>query len=341
MALAGSFIACAGAAWQPPIAVSRAAAPPRAAVVSELQVLMTRLLPTLPCIDPQADAQQLACIDRGELASPVWLLPTVAEPERGFVALSNCGAPLQWDGGVQPLQLGMLSQCFSGTLHVAELGVASALEQLIGEPASLALSLGKSDSDGEPQLLIATTRGSIVWLGDKARADPGLGLGLGGERAKKFARPALTLLAECGDVRGMCVSQGAKRLYLSLGDGTLAVADLDLLDQGTCSPLRPLGPSAVGCGALACDGVSNLYLCTAEGVQVFDDEGESFLQVSTPQPATGCCFGGPGLSRLFITAGDALWGVESNVQGASPPSEALLKQMEKLGCGDDFRHVGW
>lgn len=80
-------------------------------------------------------------------------------------------------------------------------------------------------------------------------------------------------------------------------------------------------------------------MCTDEGVQVFDDEGEPFLQVRTPEPASGCCFGGPGMTRLFITAGDALWSLESNVQGATPASEFLLKQMEILGSGQT--HDNW
>lgn len=306
---------------------------------------MQRFLPTLPCIDPQAITERVAAIEGGVLSDPVWLLPTLAEPEQGYVALANRGQRLQWESteGLQPQATGdLLSQCFSGTLRASTLGEeAAVLAAEIGEQPQLACSLGKDGTDGDPQLLIATASGCILWLGEKSRGDPGLGLGLDGERAKLRGRPITTLLEGCGEVCGMCVSQGARRLYLSLADGTLATAELDLLENGVCSPLRMLGASGGGGGALACDCVGNLYLCGAEGVQVYDDEGEAFLQLRTPEPTLGCCFGGSGLSRLFVAAGDSLWAVDCNVQGATPPSEMLLKQMEKLGGGDDFRHDGW
>lgn len=341
-----AVLAHAAAAWQPNTlrghsTPSRAAVRVPNGVVAELQVLMQRFLPTLPCIDPQATAQQLTNVDGGALVSPVWLLPTLKVPDRGLLALADRGTQLQWDGAMEQPSLAVLGQCFSGTFHASEFGGAAAesLATLVGDTPRLVLSLGQTLSDGEPQLLVATAGGSVMWIGDKDRGDAGLGLGLDGERAKKRAAPTTTLLTQCGDVRGLCVNEGARRMYLSLADGTLAVTDLDLLESGTCSPLRQLGMSDTGGGALACDCVGNLYLCTPEGVQVFDEEGEPFLQVSTPQPATGCCFGGSGLSLLFITAGDSLWSMECNVQGASPASELLLKQMEKLGEGQ--RHDGW
>ena len=149
-------------------------------------------------------------------------------------------------------------------------------------------------------------------------------------------------------MRGMCVSDGAKKLYLSLGDGTLAVAELELVsarpgfaDSAFCSEPRPLGTADDAAGNLACDCVSNLYVCTPNGVQVFDDEGEPFLMVETPQPATGCCFGGPTLGSLFVSAGDTMWRMETNARGVQPPTEALLKQIEKMVGGDDCRHDGW
>ena len=335
----------AAAGWQPNT-IRGHATPSRAAlrvpngVVAELQVLMQRFLPTLPCINPQTAAEKLKCVDGGTLVSPVWLLPTLAEPDRGLLALADRGKQLQWDGDMQQPSLAVLGQCFSGTFHASEFGAAAeSLAALVGDTPRLVTSLGQTLSDGEPQLLVATAGGSVLWIGDKDRGDAGLGLGLDGERAKKRAAPVTPLLSQCGDVRGLCINEGARRMYLSLADGTLAVADLDLLESGTCSPLRQLGTSDTGGGPLTCDCVGNLYLCTPEGVQVFDEEGEPFLQVSTPQPATGCCFGGSGLSNLFITAGDSLWSMECNVQGAMPASELLLKQMEKLGEGQ--RHDGW
>lgn len=219
--------------------------------------------------------------------------------------------------------------------------------ELGGDRPSSVISLGKTESSRVSQLLVATEGGRVIWLSDKPTGDAGLGLGLDGERAKRRARPATVLLEDLGDVRGMCVSDGAKKLYLALGDGTLAVSELQLVsarpgvsDFASCSEPRKLG-SADGAGNLACDSVSNLYVATADGVQVYDGEGEPFLMVETPQPATGCCFGGATLGSLFISAGDTVWRVETNSRGVQPPTEALLKQIEKMVGGDDCRHDGW
>ena len=128
---------------------------------------MQRFLPTLPCIDPQAITERVAAIEGGVLSDPVWLLPTLAEPEQGYVALANRGQRLQWESteGLQPQATGdLLSQCFSGTLRASTLGEeAAVLAAEIGEQPQLACSLGKDGTDGDPQLLIATASGCILW----------------------------------------------------------------------------------------------------------------------------------------------------------------------------------
>lgn len=350
---------------------SRSAASPRccvpAAVVAAVpQVLMQRFLPMMPCIDADAKALGVASIEGGAMSSPVWLMRTLTDPsdsfdvrkkaaENGYLAFADRGRPLRADdegagpSGQTPASL--LEECFTGTLEAAQYSGAemdALAAELGGERPRIVVSLGKTESSRVAQLLVATESGRVVWLSDKGIGDAGLGLGLDGERAKLRSRPSTVLLEDVGDVRGMCVSDGAKKLYLSLGDGTLAVAELELIsarpgfyDSAFCSEPRQLGTADDAAGNLACDCVSNLYVCTPNGVQVFDDEGEPFLMVETPQPATGCCFGGPTLGALFISAGDTVWRVETNARGVQPPTEALLKQIEKMVGGDDCRHDGW
>ena len=186
-------------------------------VAAELQVLLERFMPTLPCIDPATSAQRVASVDGGALSSPVWLMPTLEEPERGFVALADRGRQLRCDeAGAAPEAMGVLSECFSGTLNAPAFGAGApgldAVAAELGEPVRLVVSLGKNQmSDDEPQLLVATEAGSVLWVGERGKGDAGLGLGLDGERAKRRGRPVTTLLSGVGDVRGLCVSDGGMR----------------------------------------------------------------------------------------------------------------------------------
>ena len=100
-------------------------------------------------------------------------------------------------------------------------------------------------------------------------------------------------------------------------------------------------PASTGAVGVVADRQGNVYVCAAEGVQVFDEEGEPILLITLPAPPTGCCFGGPGLSTLFITAGNGVWSVGTNVQGVAPPTESFRRKMDKYVAEGDFRHVGW
>eukprot|EP00966_Prymnesium_polylepis_P120002 2772884-Prymnesium_polylepis.1 len=48
-----------------------------------------------------------------------------------------------------------------------------------------------------------------------------------------------------------------------------------------------------------------------------------------------------GLSTLFITAGDGVWSVTTNVQGVAPPTDSFRRKMDKYVAAGDFRHAGW
>ena len=104
-----------------------------------------------------------------------------------------------------------------------------------------------------------------------------------------------------------------------------------------------MGEAAVSGGVtgVACDVNGNLYVSAASGVLVVDDTGDAMVKQPIPNGASGLCFGGPSFSELFVTSGDFVWRVKTNTQGVSPPSPEFMKQMDKLGTGDEFRHVGW
>ena len=77
------------------------------------------------------------------------------------------------------------------------------------------------------------------------------------------------------------------------------------------------------------------------GVLVLDEGGEPLVRVPLPAPASGVAFGGGGYGTLYASGGDGVWAVKSNIAGAAVPSDALLKQLEKLDNAGAFRHTGW
>ena len=171
-------------AWQPSAAPAHRSHPPTAtrrvptAVAAELQVVMQRFMPMIPCIDTDAASLGVASVDGGALASPVWLMRSLTDPsdsfdvrkkaaENGYVAFADRGRPLRCDGdgddGAAPSrEAGVLDECFVGTLQAAQYGGAeldALAVELGGERPLLVVSLGKTESTKVSQLLVATDAG--------------------------------------------------------------------------------------------------------------------------------------------------------------------------------------
>ncbi len=53
---------------------------------------------------------------------------------------------------------------------------------------------------------------------------------------------------------------------------------------------------------IKCDRYYNLWLCTKEGIIIIDKKGKRLGKISLPTIPANCCWGGPLLSDLFITA---------------------------------------
>ena len=77
---------------------------------------------------------------------------------------------------------------------------------------------------------------------------------------------------------------------------------------------------------------------------MLDEGGEPLVRVPLAAPASGVAFGGGGYGTLYAS-GDGVWAVKANIAGAAVPSDALLKQLEKLDNAGlkalRFRHTGW
>jgi len=150
----------------------------------------------------------------------------------------------------------------------------------------------------------------------------------------------VTLLTLGGEVSGMSVTDGERSLLLTTGGAVLSVELDDTLACGEPAKFAFADGSAAP-APVATDTQGHVYVCTADGVQVLDDEGEPVLLVSLPDAPSGCCFGGAGRSTLFITAGNGVWALTTNVQGVAPPSESFQRRMDKFVAAGDFRHDGW
>ncbi len=71
----------------------------------------------------------------------------------------------------------------------------------------------------------------------------------------------------------------------------------------------------MGSDGMVLDADGNLYL-TGNGVTVFDPEGNKIAQIPVPAGWTAnVCFGGKDRDLLFITAGEAVFGLKMNVKG--------------------------
>lgn len=73
---------------------------------------------------------------------------------------------------------------------------------------------------------------------------------------------------------------------------------------------------AMGSDGMTLDEAGNLYL-TGHGVNVFDKKGEKIAFIPVSADWTGnICFGGKDFKMLFITASEAVWGLQMQVSGA-------------------------
>jgi glucan biosynthesis protein C len=143
-------------------------------------------------------------------------------------------------------------------------------------------------------------------------------------------------VADVTDARGLALSANGGRLWVNAsGDYTVWVFDVGeggiLTDQRVFAELfrgdgrygrddveRSVDPSAEG---MAADRDGGLYVTTRHGLQVFSPEGRLLgvidfpdvpLQFNRYRPLS-CAFGGPEMSRLYVTCWQAVFALETKV----------------------------
>ncbi|MBM3810469.1 MAG: SMP-30/gluconolactonase/LRE family protein [Acidimicrobiia bacterium] len=135
---------------------------------------------------------------------------------------------------------------------------------------------------------------------------------------------------------GICISADDKTLYLveanQTENGARMIRAYDLRPDGTVTGMRVHynfypGRSADG---ITIDSAGNLYaaaglnrtrgtsetLDTKCGIHVISPQGKLLAFTAIPEDTlTNCCFGGPDLKTLYVTAGKTLYRIRTQVEG--------------------------
>jgi len=306
----------------------RASPPIGSAAGAMPAVELLQFLPMVPPLTPGASARELLQVPDGQLSEPVWIA------EAGALALLDRGQQVLWTSPTAPLV-----QLAAASAH-APLGAAA-----LASSSGGSLTLCDIDDDAtQPRYEQLPLDGANGIQADASFmchvSDGRLLVGVADTLVCLSAStPPSTLLLGTGAVVSACVSADEKTLYLCT-PSTVSRCALDL-DAGRCGAPEPLPqlPAHGIFSAVLADSDGNVYVGSGEGVLVVDDQGESMLRVSIPQPPTGLCFGGPSNSELIVSAADRVWAFKTNTRGVQPASAEFLKRMRAAGEG--FRHEGW
>lgn len=127
-----------------------------------------------------------------------------------------------------------------------------------------------------------------------------------------------TLVAEWeGDLdsrpNGVVVSPDDETLYMA-DTAASKVYAFDIAADGALSGRRDF-VEASGPDGMAIDADGNLYVTSADGVEVFAPDGAKWGTIGVPRRPSNCAFGGPESKVLFITAREGLYRVSTIVAG--------------------------
>ncbi|MBP38782.1 MAG: SMP-30/gluconolactonase/LRE family protein [Dehalococcoidia bacterium] len=63
----------------------------------------------------------------------------------------------------------------------------------------------------------------------------------------------------------------------------------------------------------------NIWISAANGVQVFNPDGDLHGKIHTPEVAANLSFGMPDNQTIFIGATSSIWSTKLNIAGAAQP----------------------
>jgi len=83
-----------------------------------------------------------------------------------------------------------------------------------------------------------------------------------------------------------------------------------IADDGSVGEMNTFTTTAGTADGMAIDAEGNLFVTSADGVEVFAPDGTRWGVIEIPEQATNCTFGGPDNNTLFITGATGLYSVE-------------------------------
>jgi sugar lactone lactonase YvrE len=205
----------------------------------------------------------------------------------------------------------------AGLLLAAEHGARRVSRTLSdGSVESVATSY-MGDQLNSPNDLAVRSDGTIYFT------DPPYGLA---GRPREVAFNGVYRVAPDGSLTAEWMGPAASRpngISLSPDQGVLYVADTagglvrayDVAADGSLSGEREFVTDTPGADGMAVDETGNLYVTTANGVQVYSSDGTSWGTIDVPMVPANCAFGDDDYQTLYITARSTLYRVRISIRG--------------------------
>jgi gluconolactonase len=117
---------------------------------------------------------------------------------------------------------------------------------------------------------------------------------------------------ECQGPKGVALSPNQQKLYVADGPAR-DVRVFDIAGDGGLRNGRIFATLGVP-GGLKTDEAGNVWVAAADGIWVFDANGERLGTIQTPESPSNCCWG-EGFHNLYITARTSIYKVQTKVNG--------------------------
>lgn len=128
-------------------------------------------------------------------------------------------------------------------------------------------------------------------------------------------KKVIRMIDDLEQPNGIIGTPDGKRLYVADIKGNKTYTYL-INPDGSLSDKKPFVP--MGSDGMTIDTQGDVYL-VGKGVTVFNSKGEQIDRIPIDKPWTGnITFGGKDASKLFITASDSLYSIQTRVHGTLP-----------------------
>jgi gluconolactonase len=238
-------------------------------------------------------------------------------------------SPSNYSNGLTRDRQGRLVSCEHNTRRVTRTEYDGTITVLIDKYQGKMLNA--------PNDIVVHPNGSI-WF-----TDPGYGILTNYEgHIDKFELPAnvyrldpsnntLTVVAsDLARPNGLCFSPDEKLLYIvdtgQPADKPHPIRVYDVIDGEKLANGRlfcDMGKG--GSDGIRCDADGNIWAAAAwggdgyDGVHIYEPDGKLIGKICLPETCANLCFGGAKINRLFMTAGQSLYSLYVNDQGALTP----------------------